>query len=156
MTEIEKRIRNGKDRWVARYSDPSGVRRAKTFDRKTDAKNFLAQTKTAIITGNYVDPARGRITLGPWADKWLRTQGRLKRSTYARYEGIVTKHIKPRWGTTPLVRITHEDVAEWVSSIRLAPASVAYIHRVLYLILELAVRSGRMLGTLPMAYDFAK
>lgn len=76
--------------------------------------------------------------------KWLATQGHLKPSTYARYEGIVSKHIEPRWGTTPLAKITHEDVAEWVSSIRLAPASVAYIHRVMYLILELAVRSGRI------------
>jgi integrase len=56
----------------------------------------------------------------------------------------VSKHIRPRWGTTPLAKITHEDVAEWISSIQLAPASVAYIHRVLYMILELAVRSGRI------------
>ena len=83
MTEIEKRIRNGKVRWVARYSDPSGVRRAKTFDRKIDAQNFQAQNKTRIITGDYVDPIRG-ITVGVWADKWLKTQGHLKPSTYAR------------------------------------------------------------------------
>jgi integrase len=68
----------------------------------------------------------------------------LKPSTLARYQGIVAKHIRPKWGNVPLVKITHEDVAEWISSIRLAPASVAYIHRVLYLILELAVRSGRI------------
>jgi integrase len=144
VTEIEKRSRNGKIRWVARYADPDGVRRAKTFDRKTDATNFLAQNKTALMTGSYVDPARGKITAGAWADKWLKTQGHLKPSTYARYAGIVTKHIRPRWGNVPLAKIAHEDVAEWISSIRLAPASVTYIHRVLYLMLELAVRSGRI------------
>jgi integrase len=91
-----------------------------------------------------VDPARGKITMSAFADKWLATQGHLKPSTYARYDGIVSKHIKPKWGNVPLAKITHEDVAEWISSIRLAPASIAYIHRVFSLILELAVRSGRI------------
>jgi integrase len=144
VAELERRIRNGKVRWVARYFDPDGRRRAKTFDRKVDAQRFQAQNETSKITGNYVDPARGKITTGPMADKWLETQGHLKPSTYARYAGIVEKWIKPRWGTTPLVKITHEDVAAWISSIRLSAASVQYVHRVFSLILELAVRSGRI------------
>jgi integrase len=144
VAEIEKRIRNGKVRWVARYFDPDGRRRGKVFDRKVDAERFLRQIETSKDTSSYVDPARGKITMSPFSDKWLATQGHLKPSTYARYEGIVSKHIRPRWGTTPLAKITHEDVAEWISSIQLAPASVAYIHRVLYMILELAVRSGRI------------
>jgi integrase len=144
MTEIERRVRNGQVRWLARYFDPDGRRRGKVFDRKVDAQRFQAQIENSKITGNYVDPARGKITAGPWSDKWLKTQGHLKPSTYARYEGIVSKHIKPKWGNVPLAKITHEDAAEWVSSIRLAPASVTYIHRVFYLMLELAVRSGRI------------
>ena len=47
-------------------------------------------------------------------------------------------------GTTPLVKITYEDVAAWISSIRLSAASVQYVHRVLSLILELAVRGRRI------------
>jgi hypothetical protein len=54
----------------------------------------------------------------------------LAHATSPRYSGIVETHIRLRWGTTPLVKISHEDVAEWISNIRLAPASVAYIHRV--------------------------
>jgi len=144
MSEIERRVRGGKIRWVARYYDPDGRRRGKVFDRKVDAQNFQAQNTTSKITGNYVDPVRGKIKLSAMADKWLATQGHLKPSTLARYEGIVEKHINPRWGTTPLVKISHEDVAEWVSKIRLSPASVAYIHRVFSLIMELAVRGGRI------------
>jgi hypothetical protein len=144
MSEIERRIRNGRVRWVARYFDPDGTRRSQTFDRKVDAQKFQARIETATEAGNYVDPNRGKITGEPWSDKWLATQGHLKPTTYARYEGIVSKHIKPKWGNVPLAKIAHEDVAEWISSIRLTPASVAYIHRVLYLILELAVRSGRI------------
>ena len=68
----------------------------------------------------------------------------LAHATSPRYPGIVETHIRPRWGTTRLVKISHEDVAESISNIRLAPASVAYIHRVV----ELAVRGGGSAGTL--------
>ena len=78
------------------------------------------------------------------ADLWLATQGHLKESTRARYAGIVEGHIRPRWGKVPLGKVSHADVAAWMSSINLAPASVVYIHRVLALILELAVRDGRI------------
>ena len=104
----------------------------------------MRQIETAKDHNSYVDPARGKITMSTFVDKWLRTQGHLKPSTLARYQGIVTKHIEPRWGNVPLVKISHADVAEWISTVRLSPASVRYIHRVLYLVLELAMRDGRI------------
>src|SRR5215203_7079715 len=144
MSEPEKRIRNGKVRWYVRYFDPSGKRKSRTFDRKVDAQRFQRQVETSIRdTNSYIDPSRSKITCGVFTDKWLKTQGHLKPSTLARYQGIVDKWIKPRWGLTPLNKITHADVAEWVSEIRLAAASVRYVHRVMFLILELAVRDGR-------------
>ena len=75
---------------------------------------------------------------------WLAAQTHLKPSTRARYEGIVTKHISPRWGTTALAKVGHADVAAWVAGLDLAPASVRYVHRVFALVLELAVRDGRI------------
>jgi integrase len=44
----------------------------------------------------------------------------------------------------PLAKVSHAEVAAWISDIRLQPASVRYVHRVLFLILELAVRDGRL------------
>jgi integrase len=144
MGEVRKRVRKGKITWLARHYDPDGRRVSKTFARAEDARRWLIQIENSKITGSYIDPARSKITLGVWADKWLATQGHLKASTYARYAGIVTKYVKPRWGSTPLAKITHADVAKWISSIRLTPGSVRYIHRVLHLMLELAVRDGRI------------
>src|SRR4029450_10603229 len=59
------------------------------------------------------------------------------------HRGIVEKYVRPRWGDVPLSKLSHADIAAWISSINLAPASVRYIHRVLFLVLELAVRDGR-------------
>jgi integrase len=144
MSKPEKRIRNGRVRWYARYYDPAGNQLSKTFDREVDARRFLTQVEGSKDTNSYIDPARAKITLGVWADKWLATQGHLKPSTLARYGGIVAKHVKPRWGTVPLGKVSHAEVAEWISAVRLSPASVRYVHRVMFLILELAVRDGRI------------
>jgi integrase len=144
MSEPEKRIRGGRVRWYAPYYDPSGQQLSRTFDRKVDAQRFLTQIESSKIIGDYIDPARAKITTGTWADKWPATQGHLKPSTRARYEGILAKHVKPQWGSVLLGKMSHADIAGWISGIRLSPASVRNIHRVLYLVLELALRDGRI------------
>ena len=120
------------------------LQKTATFDRKVDAVRYLIAIESAKLSGSYVDPARSQVPTGHWAQRWLESQGHLQPSTRARYEGIVNKHIEPRWGTTPLAKIQHADLADWISQIDLAPASVRYIHRIMSLILELAVRDGRL------------
>jgi hypothetical protein len=66
MSEIERRVRNGKRRWVARYSDPDGTRRAKTFDRKIDAQNYLSQIVTSKLHGNMWIQHAARSRLLGW------------------------------------------------------------------------------------------
>ena len=59
----------------------------------------------------------------------------------------MTKHVLPRWGRVPLSGVTHADVTRWVAELSgsgLAPATVRYVHRVLFMALELAVRDGRL------------
>jgi hypothetical protein len=41
-------------------------------------------------------PPRGRITVEAWSRRWIATQGHLKPSTRARYEGVLSKQIVPR------------------------------------------------------------
>jgi integrase len=144
MAEIRKRVRNGKTTWLARYYDPDGSRISRTFTREKAAKDYLVKVENSKLDQSYIDPARMRLPVGDMADLWLATQGHLKPSTMARYSGIVTKYVKPRWGRTPLGKVSHADIAAWISSIRLAPASKVYIHRVLYLILELAKHDRRL------------
>ena len=74
----------------------------------------------------------------------MAARAHLKPSTRARYENILNHHIVPRWGDTPLYAVGHADIQKWISSIDLAPASVRYVHRIFSLIMELAVRDGRI------------
>lgn len=143
MASIEKRERDGKRSWLARYRDPDGRQRSKSFTRKVDAQRWLTGTEHAKLTGGYVDPVRARALVGPWADQWL-TGRALAPKTRERYQGIIAAHIRPKWGTTPLSEVTHASVQQWIAGLDLAPASVRKVHRVLSLILASAVADGRL------------
>src|SRR5271166_5402405 len=72
--------------YVARWLDPSGRERSKSFRRKVDAEHFLATVTADVLTGRYVDPRAGRITVREYAEcLWLPTQDH-KASTRALYE----------------------------------------------------------------------
>ncbi len=146
MASIEKRTRNGQKTWRAHYRTPAGTQRNKTFTRKIDAERFLASVENSKVTGSYVDPALSKMTIGDWADRWLAGQAHLKPSTQERYAGILRKHIGPRWGKVKLGNLSHADVQAWVTLLSKAhsPATVQKIHRVLSLILDMAVKDGRL------------
>jgi integrase len=147
MPSIERRQRAGKPVWRAHYRTPTGLQRNKTFNRKVDAERFLATIEATKVAGTYVDPALARITLGEWAEVWLGAQAHLKATTLERYAGILREHIVPVWGKVPLAKISHRDVQAWVSTLATpprSPSTVRKIHRVMSLILDLAVRDGRL------------
>jgi hypothetical protein len=134
-------------RWRARYRDNDGKEIAHHFGRKVDAQRWLDEVASAVVTGSYVDPKASRITVAAWVEIWLGAQGHLKPSTRARYEGIVRRHILPRWGKSPLSAVTHADVIAWLAQISAngaAGATVQYVHRVASLVFELAVKDGRL------------
>jgi Phage integrase, N-terminal SAM-like domain len=135
---------NGQLRYVARDRHPSGRQRNKTFKRKIDAERYLTSIENAKLTGQYVDPARSRVTVGAWADLWIDAQADLSPTTRNRYEGIIARHIRPRWGNVQLASVTHAEVQRWLTRLDLASASVRKVHRVLSMVLAYAVKDGRL------------
>jgi integrase len=149
MASIEKRTRNGQVRWYARYRDPAGKQRTKTFDRKLDAERFLTTVESAKLTGSYVDPARGKSLTGTVITTWAAGKVGLKPTTRALYESVISTHVRPRWGTTPLDRIEHGRVQEWVAELAgsgISPGHVRKIVGVFAAVLDLAVRDRRLLS----------
>jgi integrase len=146
MANIEKRQRDGRTSYRVRYRTPAGAQRNKTFARRADAERFRSTVESAKHAGTYIDPARGRVAVGEWAEKWLAGQAHLKPSSYARSAGIVRTYIVPTWGKVRLAQVSHADVQAWVSTLSAArsPATVRKVHRTLSLILDLAVRDGRL------------
>ncbi|MFL1999467.1 tyrosine-type recombinase/integrase [Microbacterium sp. A1-JK] len=56
--------------WRARYRDADGKEHARHFKLKRDAQAWLDEVTTSVVTGQYVDPGRGKILLGAYFDEW--------------------------------------------------------------------------------------
>jgi len=101
--------------WRARYRDPSGRSRSRSFARKLDAQRWLATVEVGRQRGDWVDPAHGRLSYGDWSRDWIATQSHLKPSTRTRYGVALRRHILPSWDKVPLhsirVRLRWSDYA---------------------------------------------
>jgi len=146
VSSVEKRNRDGQTRWRAHYRTPDGKQRNKTFRRKVDADRFLATVESSKIIGSFADPALARLTMGEWSTRWLENQTHLKPSTHERYAGILREHIAPKWENVRLSDVSHADVQAWVTTLSKfrSPATVRKVHRVLSLVLLMAVKDGRL------------
>lgn len=103
-------------RWVrhkARWRDPSGKVRSKTFDNKTTAERYVRAVEVRKEEGSYIDPARGRVPFAKFFGHYLSTED-LRPSTKALYETLGRLYLVPAFGRYPLSAIDVDDVKEWV------------------------------------------
>ena len=137
------------DRWRARYFDPNGRERARTFARKADAERFLAGVEADKSRGLYVDPAAGRITLQEYATSWQAAQVH-RRTTAAAFDSHLRNHILPLLGHRPMGAITRSEIQGWVKSRSevLAPTTTTLVYSVLRMIFRAAV-ADRVLAISP-------
>ena len=146
MAHIQKRLRVDKVQWVLRYTDPAGKERSKTFRRKTDADRYRQSIESAISTGTYVDPNRGKVTTDIWAQTWLDGKTNLTPKSRQRYQEALDKHIKTRWKDVPLDRVTHAEVQKWLAELGQgrAAGTVRKHANIMRQIMALAVKDGRL------------
>ncbi|MED5802936.1 site-specific integrase [Gordonia sp. Z-3] len=134
-------------RWRARYVDSDGQEREKLFARKVDAQQWLDDITSTIVSGTYVAPGAGQVTVGQMHEQWTGTFGHLKDTTKATRETVWNKHVKPRWESTRVSEIQTSTVRAWVQDMRDDGAKAATIENalgILRMILELAVEDRRL------------
>ena len=142
-----KKQGQGRPRWRARYRDPSGRERSKSFTRKVDAERFLVSIEDAKLRGAYVDPAAGRVPFAEWAERWARTTATLRPSTRKDYETLLNNQVLPAFGDLMLTAIDALAVREWVAELvagGLSAKRARKAHQVLSQILASAVDGGRL------------
>jgi integrase len=147
MASIRKETRNGRTSWQVLYRDPDGKQRGPRFTHKRDADKFLTSVQHAMLSGSYLDPDRSATTVRELADQFLAGKVNLKPTTLARYESVLAVHILPRWGSTPVAKITHGAIQAWVAGLIASGQSGASVRKsfgVLSAILSLAVRDKRI------------
>jgi integrase len=127
--------------WRARWRDQLGEQRAKSFRRKIDAEQFLAEVVTDLRRGSYVDPRAGKVTLREYGEQWR--AGQVHRpSTVAHVETMLRRHVYPHLGHRQLGQITPSEVQAWVKglSVELAPATVKVVHGIVAGVFNAAVQ----------------
>jgi hypothetical protein len=96
MAHVQRR--SDRPGWVARYIDPAGKQRSKSFRRKVDAERFLAVTEASKLRGDWIDPALSRVTVADFSKRWRATIGHLPASTRESYETKLRVHVLPTFG----------------------------------------------------------
>ena len=121
--------RTPQGRWRARYRDPAGRSRSRTFDTKLEGRRFLDATNADMHRGQWVDPAAGRLTLAEWTATYLATVTNLRPTTFATYQRDLDRYVLPRFGHLPLARIRPLDIRAWLSDELAAGIAPTSVHR---------------------------
>lgn len=140
-------------RFRLRWYDPSGKSRMLTFAKKVDAESKRVEIENSLGQGTYRDPAAGRTKIVEIAESWFASKVDLRRSSRSRYRGVLDFHVIPRWGTTAVADVQHEDIVAWLGTIMAdsvaagSPLSAATIRKIWVVfkgVLGFAVRTKRI------------
>lgn len=110
-------------KWRARYRDDAGKEHARHFARKVDAQRWLDEVTTARVTGTYVDPDAGKVTLSAYFADWSSRQvweTNTRRAMTLAVTGAT-------FATLPLARVRRSHVEAWVKQMNasgLAPSTI--------------------------------
>ena len=146
MATIEKyQTSTGTTRYMVRYRTPQHTQTKKRgFTTKRAAEAFANTVEVEKLTGNYVAPSLGQVTVGELGKEWLARQAHHKASWSARLESVWRVHVEPRWGRRRIADIRPTEVQKWVAEMKLSPSSVAHAQTVLAGILDDAVADRRL------------
>ena len=144
MASIQKRPDG---RWRARYRDDAGKEHAKHFPRKIDAQRWLDEVTTAVVTGSYVDPKSGRVTLNSFFAEW--SQRQLWAAGTAKAMSLAVRSCT--FGDVEFRNLKRSHVEAWVKKMSvdgLAPGTVKTRYNNVRSVLR-GARNDRMLATDP-------
>ncbi|MCV7382172.1 site-specific integrase [Mycobacterium alsense] len=134
-------------RWRARYVDSEGREVAKGFARKVDAQKWLDDVTSTIVTGTYVAPGAGNVSVDVLHGQWVGTFGHLKATTKAARESAWITHVRDLWGQKLVCEVQTSAIRAWVNDLAAQGSSAATIETalgVLRMILGVAVEDRRI------------
>ena len=136
--------------WQARIPDPSRpgttFKIEKQFRTEREAQAWQTSQENSKLTGAWFDPRTAERPFSDVLDAWQGSwTNRLSPTTASRYRGIVEKYLTPRFGTTPVARITHEVVQRYVDELNEQGMSAGSVRNI-FAVLRNATNKGVRLG----------
>lgn len=105
-------------RWRVRYRKPDKSSTDKSgFRTKREAETFLASVTMSKATGEYIDPARSKVTIGMLGPEWLKLKRGLKPSYVDTLERDWRVYVEPKWGTRRVGDVKPSEVTGWVQDL---------------------------------------
>jgi integrase len=148
MATIEGYSTAAGKRYQVRYRTPKRTTTCKRgFRTKRDAQEFASTVEVEKMTGTYVAPSLGMITVGELAPAWLaRKQSDVAPSNYRMLESAWRIHVQPAWGTTRIADVELNAVEQWIGRMgrRSGATTVLRSFGVLAGILDDAVKARRL------------
>lgn len=139
-----RKLPSGK--WQVRIKDPlTGKYTASNFSRLADAKRFQDETTADKLTGKYVDPRAGKMTLQQFYDGWVALQVWAPTTRKQADIGMARSEL----GQVALSAITETHGAQWVQRMMkegLAPSTITQRIKVVSKILRAAVKQKKLAG----------
>lgn len=88
-------------------------RLTRTFDTKREAEDWSTIEEAKLITGSFIDPRLGEVTVG---DLWkeFAADRKLETASKQRDESHWNKWVKPTWANQPIGPIRKPHVSKWV------------------------------------------
>jgi integrase len=141
---VDKVQTNRGVRYRARWRDPGGASRSRSFPRKTDADRFAAKVEHDIHIGGYIDPHAGKVAVRTYGEQWRAAQLQHGEATVRDVEGALRVHLYPALGDRPLATVKPSDVQAWVAGLAktLAPATTVKTYSFLATMMKAAVRDS--------------
>jgi len=144
LRRVDRLNGRGKRAWEVRYRDPEGRHRQRTFPTKPEAQRFARQVEVAKDERRFIDPRRGKVLFGEWADRWEKAHPKRKATTVDARTRLMALYITPSFGSKQLSHIRPIDVQEFVTSLEdrgLSPSRVRNAYFVLKPCIDAAVAS---------------
>ena len=143
MASVKKQP-NG--RWRARYRDDTGKEHARHFPRKVDARRWLDEVTTSVVTGQYVDPRAGTVTFERFYAQWS------QRQVWVASSRVSADHAAASvtFAQVPLRSLRRSHVEHWVKtmSTRLVASTISTRMSIVRAVLRGAV-ADRVIATDP-------
>lgn len=150
MATIEKyQTGSGATLYRVRYRTPDNRQTDKRgFKTKRDAQIFANDVEVKKLTGDYIPPSLGRITVEELSANWLAHKKQATApSHYRTLESAWRVHVKPKWGSVSVADVEVLGVETWIAAMGAKGAGATTVLRaqgVLSGILSAAVKGKRL------------
>src|SRR6266511_5127131 len=125
----------------------------KTFRTKREAEDLLQSEQGAQLRGDWISPRQSDRPFSEVIEAWKESWScRLSPTTARRYDSAIDNYLEPKFGKTPVGRITHEAVQRYVNGLASeqddkgkrvhAPGTVRNVFAVLRTAMAKGVRLG--------------